>query len=186
MQQEYRIVIRNERYKQIMLFQIVFLTVIAIVFSIMSYYKNDMFGLIWPIMICFSIFIALNQADFARYKFFRFNKFLESGFVWSIAGSMLLLTWWIALLVIIIAILQLFFRKQYEITISKDSVLIKAVPEKNIEWQLLQNLVIKDELLTIDYKNNKIFQAGIIPSLSNIVNETEFNDFCRLQLAAHS
>ncbi|CAN5432903.1 hypothetical protein BH10BAC2_BH10BAC2_47490 [soil metagenome] len=186
MQQEYRIVVKNERYNHTRIFQLVFLAIMSVFFIIAAYYKNDMFAFAWPALICFSIFIAQNQADFPRYKFFRITNFLESGFLWAIAGSMLLLTWWIALLVIIIAVLQLFIKKQYEIIFTKEAVVIKAPPEKNVEWQSLQNLVVKDELLTIDYKNNKIFQAELIPALSNIGNEAEFNDFCRLQLAMHS
>lgn len=186
MQQEYRIVIQNERYDQIRIFQLVFLAIMSVFFIIAAYYKNDMFAFAWPVLICFSIFIAQNQADFSRYKFFRITNFMESGFLWAIAGSMLLLTWWIALLVIVIAILQLFIKKQYEIIITRQSVVIKVPPEKNIPWHSLQNLVIKDELLTIDYKNNKIFQAGIIPASSNIGSEAEFNDFCRSQLVANS
>lgn len=185
MQQEYRIVIKNERYNYIRIFQIVFLAIMSIFFIIAAYYKNDIFAFTWPVLICFSIFIAQNQADFTRYKFFRITNFLESGFLWTIAGSILLFTWWIALLVILIAVLQLFIKKQYEIILTKQSVIIKAPPEKEISWQSLQNLVVKDELLTIDYKNNKIFQAAIIPELSNIGNEAEFNDFCRLQLASN-
>jgi len=186
MQKEYRIFIKNERYHQVKSFQVIFLAVMAISFIIAAYYRNDILNLLWPVLLCFTIFIALNQADFSRYKIFRSANFLGSGFLWAIAGAALLLTWWIALLVIIIAVMQLFVKKQYEITVSVQSIEIKTQPLKNIDWQALQNLVVKDELLTIDYKNNKIFQAEIIPARSNIGSEADFNDFCRLQLAAHS
>ncbi|MEP6846734.1 MAG: hypothetical protein ABI861_12045, partial [Panacibacter sp.] len=105
MQQEYKITIKNERYNHVWLFQIIFLAVIAIIFGIASYYENNIFGLVWPVLLCFSIFFALNQADFARYKFFRMFNFVESAFLWAIAGSILLLTWWMAALVIIIAVI---------------------------------------------------------------------------------
>ena len=87
---------------------------------------------------------------------------------------------------IIIALMQLVIKKQYKIIVDTQTIRVNTQPAKNIEWRALQNLVIKDELLTIDYKNNKLFQAEIIPSLSNVGSETEFNDFCRLQLAATS
>jgi hypothetical protein len=186
MQQQYRIIIKNERYHQVRVFQVIFLAVMAISLIIAAYYKNDVLNLIWPILLCFTIFIAVNQDDFSRWKFFRFNNFLASGFLWAIAGAALLLTWWMVLLLIIIAVMQLLVKKQYEIIVNVQSIEIKAQPPKSIDWQALQNLVIKDELLTIDYKNNKIFQAEIIPALSNIGSEADFNDFCRLQLAVHS
>ncbi|QEC66367.1 hypothetical protein FRZ67_03265 [Panacibacter ginsenosidivorans] len=185
MQQEYRIVIKNERYDQVRLLQVIFLAVMSIVFIVAAYYENNIFAFIWPMLLCFTIFIALNQQDFTRYKLFSFKNFLESGFVWTIIGSMLLLTWWITLLVIIIAVMQSLVKKQYEVILDRQAIQINAKPPKNIEWQALQNIVIKDELLTIDYKNNKIFQAEIIPALSIIGSEADFNDFCRLQLGAH-
>lgn len=185
MQNKYRIIIKNERYDQVRFFQVILLAVIAIVFIIAAYYENNIFSFIWPILLCFTIFFALNQQDFVRYKLFRFKNFLETGFIWAIIGSVLLLPWWITLLIIIIAILQGLVKKQYEIILDQQAIQINANPSKNIEWQALQNVVIKDELLTIDYKNNKIFQAEIIPALSTIGSEADFNDFCRLQLATH-
>jgi hypothetical protein len=185
MQQEYRIIIKNERYNRVRLLQVIFLAVIAIVFCVAAYYENDIFSFIWTILICFTIFFSLNQQDFVRYRLFRSKSLLESGFIWAIIGSMLLLTWWITLLIMIIAVMQGLVKKQYEVILDQQAIQINAKPPKNIEWQALQNIVIKDELLTIDYKNNKIFQAEIIPALSTIGSEADFNDFCRLQLAAH-
>jgi hypothetical protein len=184
MQQEYRVVIKNERYNQLRIFQLVFLTVMSVAFVAAAYYENQMPAFLWPMLTCISIFISINKADFNRYLFFRKINFPEWGFLWAVAGSIFLLTWWIALLVIAIAILQRFIKKQYEITFSPQAVIINASPQKIVEWPSLNNLVIKDELLTIDYRNNTILQAEIIPALSNIGNEAEFNDFCRLQLTA--
>src|SRR4249920_3649535 len=115
MQQEYRIVIKNERYNQARLLQVIFLAVIAIVFIVAGYYENDIYSFIWPVLICFTIFFALNQQDFVRYKLFRFKNLLESGFIWAIIGSILLLTWWITLLIIIITVMQGLVKKQYEV-----------------------------------------------------------------------
>ena len=185
MQHEYRIIIKNERYQFVKIFQVVFLAVIAIVFSIACYFENDMYNFLWVALITFSLFIAINQEDFQRYKLLRSANFLQIGFLWAVAGAYFLLTWWITLLIAAISILQLFIKNQYEISVNEKFVFIKTFPQKNVEWQSLQNLVIKDDLLTIDYNNNKIFQAEINPMLSNIGNETEFNDFCRLQLQLH-
>lgn len=52
---------------------------------------------------------------------------------------------------------------------------------QRIEWSALSNVILKDNVLTIDYKNNKLLQQEIDDSVS-LINEQEFNDFCRLQL----
>jgi hypothetical protein len=41
--------------------------------------------------------------------------------------------------------------------------------------------MIKDGLLTIDFKNNRIIQQQIA-NISSGIDEKEFNDFCRQQL----
>ena len=46
-----------------------------------------------------------------------------------------------------------------------------------ISWHELDNVVLKDNLLTIDYKNNKIMQFEIIDD-KNPVDEKTFNLYC--------
>jgi hypothetical protein len=45
-------------------------------------------------------------------------------------------------------------------------------------WIEMDNVVLKDNLLTIDFKTNKIIQVEIVEN-SKIVDETEFNLFCK-------
>jgi hypothetical protein len=52
-----------------------------------------------------------------------------------------------------------------------------------LHWNEINNAVIKDGFLTIDQKNNKLFQKEIEGDVSADI-ETEFNEFCRHQIAA--
>jgi len=45
-------------------------------------------------------------------------------------------------------------------------------------WTEMDNVMLKDNLLTIDFKTNKIIQVEIVES-NRIVDETEFNLFCK-------
>lgn len=45
-------------------------------------------------------------------------------------------------------------------------------------WQQMDNVILKDNLLTIDFKSNKIIQAEIVEG-SEEVDEIKFNLFCR-------
>ncbi|OYY22402.1 MAG: hypothetical protein B7Y69_06810, partial [Sphingobacteriia bacterium 35-40-8] len=56
-----------------------------------------------------------------------------------------------------------------------------SFPKKHILWEELNNVVIKDGLLTIDFKNNKLLQKEI-QSGSNAKDEQDFNEFCRNKL----
>ena len=50
-------------------------------------------------------------------------------------------------------------------------------------WAEMQNVILKDNLLTIDFKTNKIIQVEIVES-ARAVDEAEFNRFCKEQLSS--
>lgn len=52
--------------------------------------------------------------------------------------------------------------------------------ERIVEWAELTNAVKKYDLLTLDFKNNKLLQVQVINA--DGVNEEEFNLFCQQQL----
>lgn len=65
--------------------------------------------------------------------------------------------------------------------VSDTGVSYPSFPAKRWTWQQLQNVRLKDGLLTVDLKNNKLIQHEV-DEIKTSVNETEFNDFCRAQL----
>lgn len=76
-----------------------------------------------------------------------------------------------------------------EIGFAEDRIVFKSVFSKTIYWAELSNALIKDGILTLDYKNNKLFQAETDDDEENEeyeVSEEEFNEFCRKQLAVSS
>lgn len=64
-----------------------------------------------------------------------------------------------------------------EIGFNEDEIIINSLPKKSIAWSDLNNVIIKDGLLTIDKKNNIIFQKEIEGQVSTSL-EKEFNEFC--------
>ena len=56
-------------------------------------------------------------------------------------------------------------------------ILQKGVFKKSYPWTAVQQLVIKDGLLTIDLKSNKLIQHLIQPDPSFI--EADFNSYCQ-------
>lgn len=48
-------------------------------------------------------------------------------------------------------------------------------------WAEMDNVMLKDNLVTIDFKTNKIIQVEIVES-NRITDETEFNLFCKERL----
>jgi hypothetical protein len=71
-------------------------------------------------------------------------------------------------------------RRNLEISVAVDKITYPSFPKRTIHWNELSNLILKDGLLTIDFKNNKIIQQ-LIEMTEHPVDEKEFNDFCHEQ-----
>lgn len=71
-------------------------------------------------------------------------------------------------------------RRSLLIDINTENVVYPSFPKKKIQWAELNNVILKDDVLTIDCKNNKIYQHYIQNS-EKTADEQEFNGFCRKQ-----
>jgi signal transduction histidine kinase len=90
----------------------------------------------------------------------------------------------IALLYAVLALLERQIKFPEEVGINKSGITINTFFKKHYDWSFIDNIILKDGLLTIDYKNNKIFQKEMEEAITPVL-EKEFNEFCRLQLRAH-
>ena len=83
----------------------------------------------------------------------------------------------------ILGVLDVFTGQQLFVRIDKNCVEYPSIILKRVLWKDISNVIIKDGILTIDFKNNKLFQQLIDEKIQSI-NEKEFNDFCSQQLAS--
>ena len=83
------------------------------------------------------------------------------------------------------AVLEKQVKFPQEIAFDEEEIVINSLPKKYFHWNELTNVVIKDGILTIDFKNNKLIQKEMETHTSAQV-EQEFNDFCRNKLDAKS
>lgn len=89
--------------------------------------------------------------------------------------------WWLAIILLVFIALDIIAHRKLVVKISEKKIEIPYFPEKKADWNEMSNVILKDGLLTIDFKNNKILQQMILNSDWD-VNEKEFNEFCRQQL----
>jgi hypothetical protein len=89
----------------------------------------------------------------------------------------------ISLLYIIAAIIEKPLKVQPEIAFDTNEIATNSFPRKTFLWNAIKNVVLKDGLLTIDFKNNTLIQKEVNETVSKEV-ETEFNAFCKEQLLA--
>ena len=95
--------------------------------------------------------------------------------VWAISENYLL-----AAIILIMGILYESASRQITLTFTKEKIKKHPFPVKYYHWEELDNVILKDDILTLDFKNNKIMQAEI--ENSEKVNEKDFNDFARARM----
>jgi hypothetical protein len=88
---------------------------------------------------------------------------------------------WLVVIFVLLAILEYQAKLSPEIGFSPDHVVFNRLLKKKYQWQDIDNVILKDGLLTIDLKNNKLFQKEI-DSGENEASEQEFNAWTGKQL----
>ncbi len=87
----------------------------------------------------------------------------------------------IGIFYIIAAFLERQIKFSQEIGFSKESITLNSFPFKTYTWQQVKNVMLKDNILTLDFINNKILQKETETDIS-AGTEKEFNEFCNAQL----
>ena len=103
--------------------------------------------------------------------------FIISAFIWIILGKYL-----IAFLMVVFAVLGLFTNKKLNIVFDEKGILYPSFPAKLFEWHQVTNAILKDDVLTIDLKNNQLFQFSLMPESLSHIDTTAFNQFCTAML----
>lgn len=64
------------------------------------------------------------------------------------------------------------------ITINSEGIIITKMLSKPVHyWNEFNNIILKDDMLTLDFKNNKLLQLNVVQS-DKEVDEESFNNFC--------
>jgi hypothetical protein len=97
----------------------------------------------------------------------------------SVSGNLLL-----GALYVIAGISERFLSSNIEIGFSDQQIVRKGITTKTYAWNELNNVMIKDDLLTMDFKNNTLLQAYTDDQEDEEydVEDEEFNEYCRKRL----
>lgn len=91
--------------------------------------------------------------------------------------------YWMAGLFALAALLERQVKFPQEIGVDENGITFNTLPSKEYEWKEINNLLLKEGVLTVDYKSNKLFQHEIESEVSADL-EREFNRYCQSKLAS--
>jgi hypothetical protein len=179
--QQFEITLKNEKYRlydRLAVF-IFLLNAIGIIFTFFLKGQSSIVnrtGAFTLLLLVAAILVHLNKSVNIKKEYYFFFAVLFASLYWILQH-----VWWLSVLLIVLAILYTFSKKKPVVHVSSQRITYPSFPVRSIQWQQLNNLIIKEGLLTIDFKNNKFIQQAIEEN-NNYINEQDFNDFCRQQL----
>jgi hypothetical protein len=94
--------------------------------------------------------------------------------IWLMMG-----VYWVAAIIFMLGLLHIIASKTVSIHFFPEVIVFTSIPVRHVRWNELSNVMLRDNLLTMDYHNNKLFQAEIY---AGSLQEKDFNEFCRNKL----
>lgn len=179
---QFLIFLKNEKQKQYFLIAFLF---VLINFSVFLY-----FGITAPtkeLRISFLVRAGVILACLAIDQLLKNSKRSEKRPYMYVAMWLITFSWfkedyWMVFgICLLVSLLFLTTYRELLLKIDTTKIVYPSFPEKKIEWNRLNNVILKDGLLTIDFKNNKLIQQ-VIDEQKTKVDEKEFNEFCKEQL----
>jgi hypothetical protein len=177
--QQFQITLKNEKirlYNQLSWIIIAIHIVIFLYFSLFSGNNIIRWTCLGAILLLTAFFIL---------RFYIRKPGWQTGFhpffIILILGWINMYQFWIAAIPLIFDILNTISTRKLIAFFSEDKIAYPSFPPKTINWNNLNNVILKDGLLTIDFKNNKLIQQAV-DNGNSVVDEKEFNDFCLRQL----
>ena len=173
-QQKFEIVLKNEKAEQYKFFAWLIIIFNMLLFGVLAAFSDPLAGLggIIGFIFCFIILYALKRNHFDISRFL----LLIPVPIWIIAGY-----YGFAVLSLFLCVLYFFSIRKKIIVFSKSGIVYPSFPQINLFWNELHHTILKDGLLTIDLRNNRLIQQ-LIDETKTVVNEQDFNDFCSQQL----
>lgn len=182
---DYVVVLKNHNLKTIEMTGWL-LSVLAIIIFLVNIYESPTdWGIFFSLFVLIGL-VASNIVDKRKKNKISFTTILVCAGIglkiFTVTAA------YVGSLLILAGIVEKYLRKNKEIGFSEAGIVMSGLFPKKYNWSELNNIVIKDDLLTMDFKNNKVFQRYTDDEEDDEyeVESDEFNAYCegRLSLPA--
>ena len=99
--------------------------------------------------------------------------------LWLIGGNIIF-----TILLLASAAMAIFALRQQVIRIGQTGISYPSFPTTFYNWEAVDQVLLKDDILTIDLRNNQLFQFNLPQESIAAIDVEAFNAFCSAQIAA--
>lgn len=89
---------------------------------------------------------------------------------------------WMFIPFVLFALLETQAKYPLEIGFHAGGVVFNSLFKKKYPWASLQSVILKEGLLTLDFKDNTLIQKEVLDDEDPDAEEDEFNEYCRSKL----
>jgi hypothetical protein len=178
---QYVVTLQNNSRRLIDRFSIL-LCLASVVLFLLEYITDKEKRLVHLIGILLIIFLS----GINLYKSRKINRYNQTGqavnynyilFITALVWATMPYFPWLSGMFLILGLVERQAKKNLEIGFADDRIVFNSFPRKQYDWKDFSNIVLRDNLLTLDFRNNKLFQRETIDEEGD-AGEEEFNNYC--------
>ncbi|MBC7651177.1 MAG: hypothetical protein H7101_05460 [Deinococcales bacterium] len=184
---DYIIVLKKPDYKVINWVSKLMLLLSVFAFTLVAFMSLSQTNIVvdvsrsWLLLFFCSLIIgwwifSFGQAKRGLIPYYRFALMFAAWGWFVVPGGKL-----VAIIYLIACFLEKPVKVPPEVAFDAVEIVFNSFPKKILLWPTVNNVVLKDGLLTIDLKNNTLIQKQVNDEVSPAI-ELEFNGFCKEQL----
>lgn len=175
--QQFEIILKNDKIKSYRGIALFILLLNIAVFIFLLFYDEYRYEAASAILLI-GIYIFMRLYFIRKYNQ---GNYLDQVLLFVLAGCWFgMQNYFMVFLLVILGILYHLSLQKLLFVFTTEKISKMNFPVKDFNWNLFNNVILKDNILTLDFKNNRLIQAEIDKSLE--INERQFNSFAQSQL----
>ena len=177
---QYIVTLKRNNDKYIDGFNILLCSISVLVFTLDQLFEKKISVIVLLAAVLISAGIGRNLfLHKAKTKTVRYRYLL---FITAVTWIMMPFLQWLSILFFLLSFLEYQAKYPLEVGFTNREVTINNLFKRKFPWSDFNNVILKDGLLTLDFKNNTLFQKEALEDPDGEADEEEFNDYCRNQL----
>jgi NADH:ubiquinone oxidoreductase subunit 6 (subunit J) len=180
---QYVVTLKNTNYRYLDIFSVLLLIISAFLFLTEQFRSDNikiayLFGGV-------AIIIITGWNVYRQKKNGKIIFYSSALFIAAIAWVTMPYLSWLFMPFALMGLLERPAKFNLEVGFSDNCIVINTLIRRKYNWTDFNNIVLKDDLLTLDFKNNRLLQKETIDEEGD-AEEDEFNMYCRQQLTKNS
>ena len=175
--QQFDIVLKNDKIKSYRNIAMIVLLLNLAIFIYLLFFDEYRYESASAILLV-GIYVFMRLYFIKKYNQ---GNYLDQIIMFVLAGCWLgLQNYLMVTALVILGILYHLTLQKIQFVFTPEKVTRFTFPAKEYDWNLFNNVILKDNVLTLDFKNDKLIQAEI--ENQKTINEQQFNSFVQSQL----